>query len=131
MRRAIATVPRDGKLVILEDDASGTYEVACWSAEAHAWVGENGEPSKITPTHWHAMRRDEYFPEQCLSSGPSRSGTPGLLPFSSGGAPQRSSAAGDGIAPHQIPTAPSVTVAVVEEQTASGKAQRGPRGGGR
>ena len=48
MRRAIETVPRDGKVVILEDAASGTYEVACWSAETHAWVGENGELSKIT-----------------------------------------------------------------------------------
>jgi len=42
MRRPIKTVPRDGKVVILEDDASGTFELARWSAEARAWVRENG-----------------------------------------------------------------------------------------
>jgi hypothetical protein len=62
MRHAIETVPKDGEVVILEDDANG-YELARWSAEAGAWVGENGELSKITPTHWHEMRRDKYLPQ--------------------------------------------------------------------
>jgi hypothetical protein len=61
MRQTIETAPRDGKIVILEDDASGTYGVARWSAKAGGWVGENGEPSKIAPTHWHLRPRDEYF----------------------------------------------------------------------
>ena len=52
MRRAIETAPRDGKFVILEDDVSGRFELAQWSAEARGWVRENGEPSKIAPTHW-------------------------------------------------------------------------------
>ena len=60
MRQAIDTAPRDGKIVILEDDASGTYDVAHWSAKAGRWVGENGEPSKITPTHWYLRPRDQY-----------------------------------------------------------------------
>jgi hypothetical protein len=64
MRRPIETVPRDGKVVILEDDASGTFELAHWSAEARAWVKENGELSKITPTYWHATRRDEYLMQE-------------------------------------------------------------------
>src|SRR2546421_11557294 len=55
MRYAIETAPRDGKVVILEDDASGIYDVAHWSAEAGEWVGENGEPSKLAPTHWHPI----------------------------------------------------------------------------
>jgi hypothetical protein len=59
MRRAIETAPRDGKVVILEDDVTGAFELARWSAEALAWVKENGELSKIGPTYWHAMRRDE------------------------------------------------------------------------
>src|SRR6266480_1787463 len=66
MRRAIETVPSDGKVVMLEDDTSGTYELAQWSAEARAWVGENGELSKITPTYWHAMRR--RLSSRCSSS---------------------------------------------------------------
>jgi hypothetical protein len=31
MRQAIETAPRDGSAIILEDDASGTYDVAHWS----------------------------------------------------------------------------------------------------
>src|SRR3954451_25180402 len=52
MRHPIDTAPRDGKFVILEDDVSGSFELAQWSAEAPGWVTENGELSKITPTHW-------------------------------------------------------------------------------
>ena len=56
MRQLIETAPRDGNLIILEDDASGTYDVAQWSPEAGGWVGENNEPSRITPSHWYPMR---------------------------------------------------------------------------
>jgi hypothetical protein len=61
MRHSIETAPRDGKVIILEDDAIGTYDVAHWSPEAGEWVGENGERSKITPTHWYPMLRDKYL----------------------------------------------------------------------
>src|SRR5260370_37842999 len=102
MRRAIETVPKDGKVVILEDDASGTFELAHWSADARAWVKENGEPSKITPTYWHATRRDEYLLQEGDefllqkemdefllqkgrgSSGPSASRERRTLPFPAG-----------------------------------------------
>jgi hypothetical protein len=53
MRRTIETAPQDGKFVILEEDARGNYDVARWSSEAGGWVGEDGEPINITPTHWH------------------------------------------------------------------------------
>src|SRR5437588_913022 len=107
MRRAIETVPKDGKVVILEDDASGTFELAHWSAEARAWVKENGELSKITPTYWHATRRDEcllqegdefllqkedefLLQKESGSSGPSALRERRSLPFPSGrAAPQR------------------------------------------
>ena len=59
MRREIETVPKDGKLVILQDDARGTYELARWSTEQSAWVGENGKPIPIAPTHWLPLQRDE------------------------------------------------------------------------
>src|SRR4029079_18771444 len=58
MRRTIDTAPRDGTFVILEDDVSGNFEFAQWSAEARAWLGENGKPSEITPTHWQT----KHFP---------------------------------------------------------------------
>jgi hypothetical protein len=75
MRHAIETAPRDGNVVILEDDASGTCDVAHWSAEAGEWVGENGEPSKVTPSHWYPMPRGKYLPqEHDGSSNPSQVG---------------------------------------------------------
>ena len=60
MRQAIDTAPRDGTIVILEDDASGTYNVAHWSAKAGRWVGENGKSTKITRPHWYQRPRDQY-----------------------------------------------------------------------
>jgi hypothetical protein len=60
MRHAIETAPRDGKAVILEHDPTGTYDVAHWSAQVGQWITENGEPSKIAPTHWHPMPDDKY-----------------------------------------------------------------------
>src|SRR5512138_2837105 len=61
MRQPIDTAPRDGNDVILEDDAAGTYDVAHWSAEAGNWISESGEPSRITPSHWHPMPIDRHL----------------------------------------------------------------------
>jgi hypothetical protein len=73
MRHTIETAPRDGKVIILEDDASGTYDVGHWSPQAREWVGENGEPSKISPTHWYPVLRDRYLLQQDeKSSNPGR-----------------------------------------------------------
>jgi hypothetical protein len=99
MRRTIETAPRDGKVVILEDDVFGTLEVARWSSEAGEWVGENGEPIKITSSHWYPMQRDNYLQQgHDVSSSPSQAGPSAsrarrysfLFPFaSSRAAPQR------------------------------------------
>src|ERR1700676_1331260 len=67
MRHPIETVPRNGKVVVLEDEKTATVDVARWSTETHAWLGENGEFRNITPTHWHALRRE------CESDGHSGS----------------------------------------------------------
>ena len=50
MRKAIRTAPRDGKFVVLEEETSGISERAQWSAGT--WIGENGAPVKLRPTHW-------------------------------------------------------------------------------
>jgi hypothetical protein len=135
MRYAIETAPRDGKVVILEDDASATYDVAHWSAEAGEWVGENGEPSKITPTHWHPMPRDEYLLQADDQSsnpsqlGPSASRARGRSFFpssSSRAAPQRS-AASEGIAPRSVAMAAPVSVEALTAQTAPIEAKGAPR----
>jgi hypothetical protein len=75
MRHLIATAPRDGNVVILEDDATGTYDVAHWAPKAGEWVGENGEPSEIIPTHWYPMSSNEnLLQENNESSSPSQAG---------------------------------------------------------
>ena len=61
MSQPIKTAPKDGTIVILEDDKSGTYDVAHWSRKTYQWVGESGEPSKITPTHWYPKASDKYL----------------------------------------------------------------------
>lgn len=63
MRRLIETAPRDGTFVILEDDAGDNYDVARWSSEAERWVGENGEPVKIAPTHWYPTEGEDHLPQ--------------------------------------------------------------------
>jgi hypothetical protein len=75
MRHLIETAPRDGNAVILEDEATGTYDVAHWSAKASEWISENGNPSEIIPTHWCPMSRNEnLLQENKQSSRPSQPG---------------------------------------------------------
>src|SRR2546430_450834 len=75
MRQTIDTAPREGNVVILEDNAAGTYDVAHWSPEADEWISESGEPSKITPTHWRPVPRDKCLPQKHdESSNPSQLG---------------------------------------------------------
>src|SRR5258705_6076884 len=133
MRRAIDTAPRDGKFVILEDDASGSFELARWSAEARAWVRENGDISKITPTHWHTTRRDEYLLQEgdefllqgeSGSSGPSASREPRFFPGRA--APQRPTSADDVIPLREVAKADPVTVARLEARAALDKSEHGP-----
>ncbi|SEE50720.1 hypothetical protein [Bradyrhizobium erythrophlei] len=66
MRRVIDTAPKDGTLVILEDDVSGSFESAQWSADGRGWIKKNGEPSEITATHWLTMHLPEEGDEFIL-----------------------------------------------------------------
>src|SRR5258708_39398421 len=77
MRDTIETAPKDGEVVILEDDASGTYDIARWSPEAGGWVvGENAEPIKITPSHWYPLQGDNHLQQgDGLSSSVSEAST--------------------------------------------------------
>ena len=135
MRRTIETAPRDGNAIILEDDAIGTYDVAHWSAEADEWVGENGEPSKITPTHWYPLQGDNYLQQgHDISSSPSLAGPSASrahrysfsFPFSLRRAPTQLSAASDVIAPRSVAAAAPVTVEAFEAQTAPVEANTTP-----
>jgi hypothetical protein len=78
MRHTIETAPRDGKVVILEHDPTGTYAAAHWSAQTGEWVFEDGEPSKITPTHWRPMPHEKYRPQE--NAEPSNSSQSGPSP---------------------------------------------------
>jgi hypothetical protein len=64
MRRAIETAPRNRNVIIIEDDASGTSDVAHWSPDAGQWVGKGGEASKIMPTHWRPVLQDRSLPQE-------------------------------------------------------------------
>jgi hypothetical protein len=121
MRHAIETEPRDGKAVILVDVASGTYDIAHWSAEAGEWIRKNGAPSKIKPTHWYPMSRNAYrLQEDEGSSKPSQ--------VVSHRAPlQRSAAASDVVAPGSVAMAAPVTGEPFESQTVRIEAKRAPR----
>lgn len=143
MRYAIDTAPKDGKVVILEDDASGTYDVAHWSAEAGDWIGESGEPSKIIPTHWYAMPGDKYIPEDNRPSGSSQVGSSAsrvrdyFFPlfnfsrfFSNKSAPRRPAATSDVIA-RCPPTNTVPMTATAGVQTALDKAKRAAHARGR
>src|SRR3984893_8718167 len=132
MRRTIETAPRDGNVIIVEDDARGSYDVAHWSAETGEWVGENGEPTKITPSHWYPMPGDNFHQQELdVSSSPSRAGPPasrarryGLAPFSlRRAAPQRPTTTGV-IALRSVASATPTTVATVEAQATPAEAKR-------
>src|SRR5438445_503475 len=68
MRQTIESAPRNQEDIILEEDASGTFDVAHWSPEAGEWISENAEPSKITLTHWHPLPHDQYLQQSSTSS---------------------------------------------------------------
>jgi hypothetical protein len=135
MRHPIDTAPKDGKFVILEDDVSGSFEFAQWSAEAGQWVRENGKPSEITPTHWQTMHlpqegdefilQDEFIPpEETRSITPPASQEPRSFRFPAGqAAAQRMADAGS---LRQVANADPLTVARVGAQAAQGRSERGP-----
>jgi hypothetical protein len=49
----VESAPRD-EFIILQDDRqdSDVYEIARWSAERSNWIGHDGEPIELTPSHW-------------------------------------------------------------------------------
>jgi hypothetical protein len=130
----IDTAPRDGNVVILEDDAAGTYDVAHWSPEAGEWISESGEPSKITASHWHPMPSDKYHQhEDEGSSSPhraagvaSRGRRNSLFPFSLRRVESERPATGDSAPPHPTASVTPVTAAAAGARTTRLEAKRPP-----
>ena len=58
MRHPIATAPRSGELVNLQDELGSSLEIGRWSSETGDWVGSKGEPLRIVPTHWVTFSDD-------------------------------------------------------------------------
>src|SRR3954468_17204746 len=137
MRHPIDTAPRDGKFVILEDDVSGSFELAQWSAAKPGWVTENGELSKITPTHWEARHLpkegDEFFVQDDVFHFPTKEirlselpswPEPRFLLFPSGQvAPEPPS--GEGIPP-KAANADHVTVDPLSAPASQGESEHRP-----
>jgi hypothetical protein len=92
----IVTAPKDGSFIILEDQATGTCEIARW-LEGN-WVGERGTPITFHPTRWTTLTeeqdevalkatggrrqrsprsdgRSEYLAEDSVASGPRSRGS--------------------------------------------------------
>ena len=68
----IETAPRDGRFLILKEDASGKFNIARWAPEAGGWVRENDQPIKITPAYWYPIREQSDFqPRLDISTSPS------------------------------------------------------------
>ncbi|MGY4320567.1 hypothetical protein [Bradyrhizobium sp. JR3.5] len=133
MRRVIDTAPKDGTFVILEDDVSGSFESAQWSAEGRGWIRENGEPSEITATHWLTMQLpeegDEFFlqdefipPKETGSIAPPASPGPRSFCFPSGLAERARVAE----LTRLVANADPVAGVRVEAQAARSKQERGP-----
>ena len=75
----IETAPRDGGFLILEEDASGKYDIARWAPEAGGWVRENGEPIKFTPSYWNPINGETYHQQGLdVSISPSQPGLSSL-----------------------------------------------------
>jgi hypothetical protein len=53
MRYPIKIAPKNGHIIVLENEPSGTLEVARWSGETNEWIGEFGQAIEITPSHWY------------------------------------------------------------------------------
>jgi hypothetical protein len=60
MRHSIDTAPKDGKFVIIVDDASGRFDVVQWLTASQGWVRENGEPSDVHASHWNPISNEQY-----------------------------------------------------------------------
>ncbi|WP_342710726.1 hypothetical protein AAFG13_00020 [Bradyrhizobium sp. B124] len=131
MRRLIDTAPKDGTFVILEDDVSGSFESAQWSADGRGWIKKNGEPSEITATHWLTMHLPEEGDEFILQdeSLPPRE-TGSIAPPAS----PRSFCFPSGLAERArvteltrlVTNADSVTGVLADVRAAQSRQQRGP-----
>ncbi|MGY3590520.1 hypothetical protein ACVIGB_009897 [Bradyrhizobium sp. USDA 4341] len=134
MRRVIDTAPKDGTFVILEDDVSGSFESAQWSADGRGWIKKNGEPSEITATHWLTMHlpeegdefvlQDEFVPpKETGSIAPPASPGPRSFCFPSGLAERARVTE----LTRLVTNADPVSVVRFEAQAAQGKPEREPR----
>jgi hypothetical protein len=105
----IDTAPRDGRFVILGEDARGKYDIARWAPEVAGWVREEGEPIKITPSYWCPIEG-----ENCVRPGLDISTSavqPGLSEFLGTAAQRRFT---DDIVTSHSDGVPSGAVAAVE-----------------
>ena len=72
MRYPIKIAPKNGHIIVLEDEASGTLEAARWSDETSQWLGEYGEGIEITPSHWYPCYSFFKFPPADAPQAPIR-----------------------------------------------------------
>jgi hypothetical protein len=106
MRRFIETAPKDGTFVLLEEDATGKYKVACWSTEAAGWVDESAQPLKITPTYWLQIKGKDFQQEFTPSFAASQMPIDNAIMSSRSVAPAAATVTTDGTQTAPIETKP-------------------------
>jgi hypothetical protein len=48
----IETAPKNEEWIALLGESGDVFEIARWSVEKGNWVGPEGAPIRMTPTHW-------------------------------------------------------------------------------
>jgi hypothetical protein len=48
----IASAPKNGEWIALLGESGDVFEIARWATEKRNWVGQEGKPIQIQPTHW-------------------------------------------------------------------------------
>jgi hypothetical protein len=48
----IETAPKNEELIVLLGESNDVFEIGRWSARKSTWVGQDGAPVRIKPTHW-------------------------------------------------------------------------------
>jgi hypothetical protein len=120
----IETAPKDGRFLILKEDASGKFNIARWASEAGGWVRENDQPIKITPAYWYPIpERNDFQPRLDASTNPSEPERPAApqLQLVSGVLASRSNAASpDATSPDTIMAA-KMDATAVEPKSATAR----------
>ena len=56
----IGLAPKNGDLIVLRDAISGAWAIARWAVASDTWVGVDGKPVRLLPTHWEPVAGEAF-----------------------------------------------------------------------